>query len=79
MTLLREWNQKCQPPWEEKDLKKKLRDARAKVNLNQPMQPRENVPALGTNEAVDDPHRSGRALSGQESCRRFEYAGDLER
>ena len=57
MSLLREWNQKCQPPWDEKDLQKKLRDARANVSVSRPMQPREEMPKLGANEAVDDPHR----------------------
>jgi hypothetical protein len=31
MLLFREWNEKCVPPWDEKDLQKKLRDARVKV------------------------------------------------
>src|SRR5262249_46942171 len=27
MTVLAEWNERCQPPWQEKDLSKKTRDA----------------------------------------------------
>ena len=57
MPLLREWNQKCVPPWEEKDLQKKLRDARANVSLNRITRTPDEVPVFSTNEAVDDPHR----------------------
>ena len=54
MTLLREWNQKCQPPWTEKELQKKLRDGRIKAGSERMAQRREGVRAV---EAADDPHR----------------------
>ena len=67
-----EWNETCQPPWEEKDLRKKLRDAAAEVgtqlSLGFPVRPSNrpdfgeeatqvNLPVLASHEAADDPHR----------------------
>ena len=57
MTLLREWNEKCVPPWEEKDLQKKLRDARANVGTVRMARQPEQIPGFGANESADDPHR----------------------
>ena len=57
MPLFREWNQKCEPPWEEKDLQKKLRDARIKVGPARMTRQLDGTPAIGINEAADDPHR----------------------
>jgi hypothetical protein len=40
LVLFREFNQRCQPPWTEKDLAHKLRDARRVVARSVPRQPR---------------------------------------
>jgi putative DNA primase/helicase len=41
LAVLREWNETCQPPWAEKDLVKKLRDAAVRVGVQRatPLQP----------------------------------------
>jgi putative DNA primase/helicase len=70
MAPFREWNERCQPPWREKDLRKKLRDADRKVRA-QAAAPAgaqggeggggeagaADLPALNALEAADDPHR----------------------
>jgi putative DNA primase/helicase len=67
MTVFREWNERCQPPWEDKDLRKKLRDAAQKVRPQSGVRPDAAgdgddvgaavLPGLKALEAADDPHR----------------------
>jgi putative DNA primase/helicase len=68
MTLFREWNERCQPPWEDKDLRKKLRDAAEKVRPRATARPGSGAGELGDGaaavlpapralEETDDPHR----------------------
>jgi putative DNA primase/helicase len=71
LPILQEWNETCQPPWPEKDLRKKLRDAASRA-----AQGNGALPTVGRNEVIgtdgaaldavafpeareapDDPHR----------------------
>jgi hypothetical protein len=68
LPLFQEWNQTCQPPWSEKDLLHKLNDAadseplrripsRFQTDERESPGAGKELPLLGANEAVDDPHR----------------------
>jgi putative DNA primase/helicase len=71
LEVLKEWNETCQPPWEEKELLHKLEDAAERVGLQaNPLLPPSNshvgagggerqpdLPVLPAREAADDPHR----------------------
>jgi putative DNA primase/helicase len=71
LPVLKEWNETCQPPWEEKELLHKLEDAAERVapQANPLLQPSNSqvgaggvesqaeLPALPAREAADDPHR----------------------
>ena len=62
MEVFREWNSKCEPPWTEKDLRKKLHDAR--LNVTRPRSVQLDGQQAGSEplndnlrEYADDPHR----------------------
>jgi putative DNA primase/helicase len=65
MTVFREWNATCQPPWEEKDLRKKLRDAAARVRTD------------GSRAAGGGPQDAGGAGPGGDGADAAGPAGDL--
>ncbi len=56
LALLREFNQRCQPPWTEKDLAHKLRDARKVVRPTLP-RPASATPAVRETWSLE-PYRS---------------------
>jgi len=72
LAVIEEWNQTCEPPWNEKDLRKKLKDAAGRAGSQQALLVRmadgkgsiESEPDPGelpaAREAPDDPHRLAR-------------------
>src|SRR5262249_27711343 len=70
MSVIGPWNETCQPPWNEKELRKKLRDAAGRTGRQQTIRSRsddgkgdeaerenEIIELPATREAPDDPHR----------------------
>lgn len=62
-TFLSEWNARCEPPWSEDDLRRKIREARAKgsrvewgAHLNDDRSPYGAIPA-GRSRSAEPPHR----------------------
>jgi putative DNA primase/helicase len=65
LSVIGPWNETCQPPWTEKDLRKKLKDAAERAGRQPNLLPRADSTEMQeeafelpeTREAPDDPHR----------------------